>query len=376
MGWGYSLESIEQFKSHFYSGGELIHLNNSGQALIPDVNRELAVFWLDKLYKEGAFSAIDGWAQTDITRKKLAQFIGADTNEVSFFQTTASAISQVAFQIPLKEDDEILIWDQEYPSNYYPWQVAANKSKAKLIQVTSDNWQTPAKKLFEHVTDKTRIIAVSWVQYQTGAVTDLKWLAQNLKGRNIWLVADVIQGLGVRPFNFHDSDFDVICGGSHKWLCSGYGAGFMVVKKEKLLCLEPHEVGAMTYGNPDTEKNPANLPKTDATRFEPGSKAMLEVIALGASLDLFQMFGIENIFNEASRLAGLLATGLQKMNFRVICNGPIVNFAPENTEELGTIIQKLEDGKVSFAKRGPGIRLSVHAYNHDSEMARVLKLLA
>ena len=81
--------NIAQFKSHYYSGAEIVHLNNSGQALIPDVYRDLAHKWIDRLYLEGALCAMEGWAQTDVTRKKLAQFIGADESEVSFFTTTS-----------------------------------------------------------------------------------------------------------------------------------------------------------------------------------------------------------------------------------------------------------------------------------------------
>ena len=365
--------SIADFKSHFYSGNDFIHLNNSGQALIPDLNRDLAYHWLQKLYKEGAFCSNPGWDQTEITRQKLAHFIGADPTEVSFFQTTASALSQVALGLKLQPLDEILIWDQEYPTNYYPWSQAAEKNMARLIQVESENWQTPVAKILNRVTEKTRVIAVSWVQYQTGAVTDLKELSTALKGRDIWLVADVIQGVGVRPFNFRDTGFDVVCGGSHKWLCSSYGAAYMAIKKARIPELAPYEVGAMTYGTPDTVKTTTNLPKADSSRYEPGSKAMVEVIAMQASLDLLQSCGIENIFGESGRLAAKLADGL-KERFQVLTNGPIVNFAPENPADLAAIMKKLTDAKVSYAKRGPGIRLSVHAYNRDSEIERVVNL--
>ncbi|MFN7729134.1 MAG: aminotransferase class V-fold PLP-dependent enzyme [Bdellovibrio sp.] len=95
---------------------------------------------------------------------QLARFIGADTSEVAFFQTTAAALSQAAMGIPLASGDEILTWDQEYPSNFYPWRMPAEKSGAKLIQVESENWLTPAQKILDRVTAKTKVIAVSWSQ--------------------------------------------------------------------------------------------------------------------------------------------------------------------------------------------------------------------
>lgn len=371
------MKSIQDFKKHFYSGSEYIHLNNAGQALIPDVNRDLAIEWLKRFYSEGAHCSMEGWHLTDVTRQKLAHFLGAETEELGFFQTTASALSQIALSIPLQTGDEVLTWDQEYPSNFYPWREATERSGSRLIQVESENWQTPVQKILDRVNANTKIIAISWVQYSTGAVTDLKTISQALKGRGIWLVADVIQGVGVMPFDFHESGFDVVCGSGHKWLCSNYGTGFMVMKKERLQEFKPIEFGAMTYGTPDTPKSFSIQPKAAANRFEPGSKAMIDVIAMAASLDLFAEVGMENIHKEATRLADRLREGLRLAKYNVVSpDGPFVNFAPSAKNNLEAIVHKLDDARVSFAKRGPGIRLSVHAFNRDSEIDQVLKTLS
>lgn len=367
---------IRQFKSHFYSGNEFIHLNNSGQAPIPDVYRDLANKWFNRIYTEGAHCAMIGWEQTEITRKKLAKFLGADESEISYFTTTSSALSQAAFGIPLKPQDEVLTWDQEYPSNFYPWRLACEKAQAKLIQVPSKNYATPVETLLERVNSKTKVIAISWVQYQTGSVTDLRKLSEALKGRGIWLVADVIQGAGVRPLNFHDSGFDILCGGSHKFMCSGYGAGFMALKKERTHELSPIEVGAMTFGTPDTEKSFSNQPKSDGRKYEPGTKSLVEIIGMGATLDLFMEVGIEKIYQEASRLAQKLHAGLTELNYQVIHQeGPILNFAPKDESRIPGVMQKLMDNKISFARRGPGIRLSTHGFNRDEEIERALGIL-
>ncbi|MGE0631204.1 MAG: aminotransferase class V-fold PLP-dependent enzyme [Pseudobdellovibrionaceae bacterium] len=367
---------IEEFKNYFYSGPEFINLNNAGMANIPDVNRKTAIEWLDRFYREGARCNVEGWRKTDEVRTKLAKFLGADEEEVGCFQTTAAALSQAAFGIKLNSGDEILTWDQEYPSNYYPWLKAAERSSAKLIQIESENWQTPVQKILNRVTAKTKVIAISWVQYQTGAVSDLKIISDAVKEKEVWLVADVIQGVGVRPFNFRESGFDIVCGGSHKWLCSQFGAGYMVIKKNKMHELQPMQYGAMSFGTPDTPKNPQNPLRSTAFRFEPGSKAMVEWIALGASLDLFSQIGVPTLFKEVSRLSLLLAEGLRNQTHLVWHEAPFVTFAPANKNNLELCVQKLEAAKISFARRGPGIRLSVHAYNRDEEILRALEALS
>jgi cysteine desulfurase / selenocysteine lyase len=365
--------NLAEFKSQFFYSPDHCNFNNAGHAQIPLVYKNTLKDWLERMHREGALMSMAGWIEVEKARAQLAQFLGADAEETSLQLTTASALSQAAFGIPLQAGDEILTWDQEYPSNFYPWRVAAERSHAKVIQVASDNFNTPVENILNKMTEKTKVIAVSWVQYQTGAVTDLKKLSEAVKGKNIWLVADVIQGVGVRPFNFHDCGFDIICGGSHKWLCASFGAGFMLVKKERILQLTPIEVGAMTYGNPDTLKSFTLEPKTTAHRFEPGSKAMLEVIAMGEVASLLQSVGIENIFAEACRLANLLRVGLKQHGYSLNCvSGPIINFTGV---DIPLIEKKLTEARIAYVKRGPGIRISTHAYNRDEEINYFFKVL-
>jgi cysteine desulfurase/selenocysteine lyase len=370
--------NLQAFKDQFSQGSAIIHFNNSGQAPIPDCNRMKAHQWIDRFYSEAAFCSNEGWEEVEAVRVKLARFIGADTKEVSFFQTTASALSQAAFSIPLKPNDEILTWDQEYPSNFYPWRIAAERAGAKLIQLPSSDYLTPVETILNAINEKTKVITISWVQFMTGAVTDLKQLSAAIKDRDIWLVADIIQGVGVRPFNFHETEFDIVCSGSHKWLCSNYGAAFMAVKGSRLNEMIPIEFGAMTFGTPDTPKSFTRPIKKTGHRFEPGSKSMIEIIAMGETLDLFEKVGLENIFQEANRLGTKLCAGLQKSGVKVYLphQGPIVNFSTGSIEKDHALAGLLAKKKISYALRGPGIRLSVHAFNTDAEIEECLKVVA
>lgn len=150
----------------------------------------------------------------------------------------------------------------------------------------------------------------------------------------------------------------------------------MLIKKERLLELTPIEFGAMTYGDPDTIKSFTNEPKKTPHRFEPGSKAMIEVNAMGATLDLFTEFGIDAIYNEAARLADRLRDGINASGGELFCTtGPIVNFKMISAEKQKDVETRLNSARVAYAKRGPGIRLSPHAYNKDEEIDLVLNLI-
>jgi cysteine desulfurase / selenocysteine lyase len=128
---------LENFKLQFHRG-QKIHLNNAGQSPISRPAFAALQHWANVFYEDGAhgFPPLD--EATTLARIEIAQFLGAKTNEIAFFPGTAGAISQIALGFDFKPGDEILIWDQEYPSNFYPWNEAAKRAGAHSRPI---NWR-------------------------------------------------------------------------------------------------------------------------------------------------------------------------------------------------------------------------------------------
>jgi selenocysteine lyase/cysteine desulfurase len=367
---------ITAFKESFTRLPQLVHLNNAGLAPSSRQSLQAVKYWMERFHLEGMHCDDDYMAAAEIARKDLSILAGADAGEIAFFQSTAGAISQMAFGMDLKLDDEVLVWDQEYPSNLYPWKVACERSGACLkIVASASNLSTPLENILSQVTAKTRVIAVSWVQFQTGALTDIKALAEFAQARGIWTVVDIIQGFGLLPFNFQALGIDAACGGSHKWLVSPVGVGFLIVKKEHVPKIKPLTIGASTYGTCNDRTNMNCLPKLDAHRFESGSKQVLEIMALGASAKLIRETGVSNIQKESERLSHLLRKGLQAKGFQIhspaLSATSFVNFSHPTLD----IPARLKAAGISFALRGPGVRLTPHAFNSDEDIARTLTAL-
>jgi cysteine desulfurase/selenocysteine lyase len=378
------VDAIEHFKSQFHVSDRFIHMNNAGQAPICRPALDMVRKWTDRFYEDGAHIWPIVIADLDHARDQLAAFLGAKTTEVVYFQGAAGALSQVALGLDLKAGDEIIVWDQEYPSNFYPWIEAARRSGAKLVVAKSEgDLSTPIANIEKCITSRTRVIATSWVQYRSGAITDLKALTDLSHARGIFVCADIIQGAGCLPFNFAASGLDAACGGSHKWMCSPHGAGFMVLREEHFDRIRPLMVGAMTYGGPDSQVDVHATPQAGPLRFEPGGKALLEILALGASADLFTQTGMDRIAQEAEWLSRKLMHGLKELGYLMNSphgthhRGAILNFKPgpdAAIKDISDVEARLVKHGVSFAKRPPGLRLSPHALNTAEDIDRVLKL--
>ena len=370
--------SIEKFKAEFYQGSERIHLNNGGLAPISAPARDRIIYWGERFYQEGFYSDHDYTENVLNSRKSLATLIGCDHGEIAFFQNTSSAISQLAFKYPLSPGDEVITWAEEYGSNLFPWQEACKSKNAKLIVVKSlENLVKPFELLVEKITPKTKVIAISWVQFLTGAKTDLQALGKITKEKNIFLFVDIIQGLGLHPFDMKSWGIDAVAGGSHKWLFSPVGVGYLAIAQKHMSKILPHNVGSNTFGTCDDPTDSVCMPKMDALKFESGSKQVLEITALGASVDLILKTGISVIEKETLRLATKLRIGLVDRDY--VVHSPyeihnhqtaMVNFTPK----VDTI-SALKSIPCNFAIRGPGLRLSPAAFVSDHAIDRVLAIL-
>lgn len=368
-----STNQIIQYQNQFHQDPRILHVNNAGLAPISLPARNKIFYWAERFYKEGFNTDQDYMEDVLRARFLLAQLVGCDPFEVAFFQNTSSAISQLCLNFPLQKGDQVISWDQEYGSNLYPWREACHRSGAEMILVESEaNLTTPVHKLIEKITENTKVIAISWVQFISGAQTDLQALSKITREMDIFLFVDVIQGLGLHPFHMKNWGIDAVAGGSYKWLTSPVGLGFLAVDQKHIKLIRPHNIGATTFGTCDDATSSTCEPKMDARKFESGSKQVLEITALGASLELILKTTVSEIEKQVLKLSKRLALGLREQGFQVFYNdSSIVNFIPRAKSE-----ESLQQISCQFARRGPGIRLSPHAFNSESEIDKIIEALA
>lgn len=369
----------ERFRADFSLEPDEMLFNNAGVAPLSRV-AEAAIHTMANRMCRGWFALSDVLRLYEQGRIALARLTGARSEDVALFQTCAAAISQVAFGLSLRPGDEIVTVDQEYPSNAYPWHAAAQRASALIRTVRSQpDFSLPTESVIAAIGPQTRVVAVSWVQFQTGAVLDLAALGQACRRHGAWLVVDAIQGLGVLPFDMHKLGVDAVCGGTHKWLCGPLGQGFLALAPGRAAELSPLLHGAMTYGTPDDPVDPSRAPHPDARRFEPGSPQLLPVAATKATVERSLSYGIENLHQAALAVSDRLITGLATRGARLLLpvgsalRSPIVTFVPRGSLEAATA--RLSAHKVAFARRAGGIRLSPHAFNHAADVDRFFAIL-
>jgi selenocysteine lyase/cysteine desulfurase len=176
---------------------------------------------------------------------RYAAFLGCDPDEIAFTRGAGEALSMVAGGLDLSEGDEILTTSQEHPAALSPWLFLARRRGVVIKQIDLPRpLGGPEQALGTFagaVTDRTKVLMFSHVQYGDGAAMPVRELCQFARQRNITTVIDGAQALGMLDFNLRDLDCDFYAGCFHKWIAGSHGTGMLYVRREMLERLWPTE---------------------------------------------------------------------------------------------------------------------------------------
>ncbi len=320
------------------------------------------------------------WMATELRlRERLATLIGASSpDDVALAKSTSEALSMVAQGLPWRDGDNVVGVRQEFPSNRIVWEALADRgvSWRRLDLADTDH---PEVDLLELCDARTRVLAVSWVQYARGLRLDLERLGHACRERGILFCVDGIQGVGALPLDLARIPVDFVAADGHKWMLGPEGLALFWCRPELRETLRLTQFGwhmIEDMGNYDREDwQPAH----NARRFECGSPNMLGVHALEASLALLQEIGMEQVTAAiAARVARLVelidAHGLELLSPRAPARrAGIVTFRVPGVNQQA-LYKALMQRNLMCASRGGGLRFSPHFYTPMEHLGRAIEL--
>lgn len=354
-----------------FADAELVHLNNAGVAPLSR-RAEQALLSVSEGMRDGTLGIGRLLKRYEMARGTFADLVGCKSEQLAFFQTCAAAISQVAFGFPLKTGDRILRLDQEYPSNAYPWHRAAERVGAVVdVFASRADFTWDLEGFVAAITPATKVVAISWVQFQTGAVADLRRIAGAAHKVGAIVVTDAIQGLGILPFDMGMLGVDAVCGGTHKWLMGPVGHGFLAVTDDLRERLVPIMQGAITYGTPDDPVDVMKAIRSDIRRFEPGTPMLMGAISGAASVELLNSIGIRKVNEAAVAVSAVVEEKARSKGFALLprTDSPIVTMIPK--QDPRALANRLADAGIAVGVRAGGLRIAPHAFNSSVDVDRL-----
>jgi len=356
----------------------LVHLNHAGIAPLPRrVAAAVTTFATEATTVDPATQR--RWSQRcEQVRASFAQLVGARADEIAFVKNTSEGLSLVAAGVEWRAGDNVIAVDGEYPSNVYPWFALRRRGvETRLVHRVHGRVQVDNVRAL--VDERTRLVAVSFVDWSSGARTNLAALGDFCQAHGILFCVDGIQGVGALRLDVERAAIDCLAVGGHKWLLAPEGYGCLFVSRRVA-----DRIGSVLHGwksvtDPDTYLPYHFDPRPDAAKFEPGSPSVLSTYALGAAIDLLLDVGPVQIERRLMELTDRLAAGLRARGAEII--------SPWGTDErsgivvfrLGNDPQRLCADLIAkgfiVRVRSGGIRVAPHFYNNEDDVDRLLNSL-
>jgi len=355
--------------------------NHSGVSPMPKPAADAMRRYIDQSTND-AYMTGQWYKQAEFTRRCAAQLINADAREIAFIKNTSEGLAFVANGLDWRSGDEILSTRSEYPANVYPWMAAQQRFGAKHIMIHERaDGRIPPEDLFAAVTPKTRLIAISHVEYASGYRNDLAAIGAFCRQRGILFCVDAIQSAGALPVDVQAMHIDYLSAGGHKWMLGPEGAGIFFCRRELLGSLHP-EVGWMNVVHAADYAHLDFTLRPDAKRFECGGYNIAGILALGAALEMLLNVGIEAIWRRLHALTTMLADGVQAKGYRVYsprarepeCSG-IVSFSSPNPQDQSGIIKSLEAQRIILVERENRLRAAPHFYQGAEQIQKLIDAL-
>ena len=300
------------------NGKPLVYLDNAATSQKP-----LLVLDTIRNYYEGYNSNVHRGAHhlsakaTDAyegARDKVAQFVNAASrNEIVFTRNATEAINLVAYSWGmnnLQPGDEIILSVMEHHSNIIPWQFVAQKTGAVLKFVELTPSETFDLEQFKNLlSNKTKLVAIVHVSNTLGCINPVAEICNLAHKNGAKVLIDACQSVPHMPIDVQQIGCDWLVASGHK-MCAPTGIGFLYGKLDNLQSMPPFLGGGEMIADVFLEHSTyAELPH----KFEAGTPAIGEAIALGAAVDYLNNIGMEKIYAYESELNGYLFDKLTKI---------------------------------------------------------------
>jgi isopenicillin-N epimerase len=246
---------------HWLLDPEIIFLNHGAFGACPRCVLEFQGEWRARMERQPLqFLARELETHLDSARESLAQFVGAETDDLVFVPNATNGVNTVLRALDFQPGDELLTTDHEYNASRNALNFAAERSGARVVVAkipfpfrNEDELIAP---ILECVTARTKLALIDHITSQTGIVLPIAEIVSRLNARGIDTLVDGAHAPGMVPLNLKKIGAAYYTGNCHKWLCAPKGAALLHVRRDKQKFIRPLTI---SHG--------ANSVRKDRSRF-------------------------------------------------------------------------------------------------------------
>ena len=358
-----------------------IYFNHAAVSPPPTTTIQAVEAQLRDVQENGSANFRSWLAVKERARELLANLLGARPEQVAFMRNTSDALSTVANGLTWRAGDNIVTFSREFPSNIYPWLRIRDAFGVELRMCEEREGRIDPVELESLIDRKTRVVAISHVQYASGFRTDLERLGRVAREHDALFVVDAIQALGVVPTDVEAELVDVAAGAGHKWLLAPEGVGYLYLSDRARERIQPTLVGWISVPDADDYFNFEQGWNRGTLAWETGTGPAALIHGFKASLELLTNVGIQNIATYLDELTDYLCERLREKKYDVVSSrapgekSQIVCIRHREGMTAMALYAHLGARNIVTAPRGDRLRISPHLYNTSQEVDELIKAL-
>lgn len=337
-------------------------------------------------YARGGLEGFKEWLpQRSRLKATLARLLGVSPDDLGFVQNTTAGVVQIAYMMPWRAGDRVVLFEGEFPANVTPWQRAAELFGLELAWVSLEPFARSVEEglaaLRAELEQGARLVAVSAVQFQTGLRMPVEAMGALCHDHGCELFVDAIQALGAVPFDVEAIDY-LSCGG-HKWLMGPEGTGFVYISPARRSALVPRLGGWLGHENAldflflgEGHLRYDRPLRREASVVEQGAQSAVGLAALEGAVDLIAQLGVDAIFEHVCALHDALEPALVDRGFRSARvehgRSASLSLRPPPGRSVLALAEGLAAAGVSVSTPDGYLRLAPHWPNDLAEVPVIL----
>jgi selenocysteine lyase/cysteine desulfurase len=371
----------DQVRALFPVTQSLNYLNHAAVSPPPIPTIKAVESQLNDVSHNGSLNYRSWLAVKESARKLAAGMLGARPEQVALMRNTSDGLSCVANGLSWKPGDNLVTFRKEFPSNVYPWLRIRDTLGVEMRVCEERDGRIDLDELIGLIDDRTRVVAISQIQYASGFRADLERIGRAVRQHDGLLVVDVIQAMGVVPIDVESELIDVAAAAGHKWLLTPEGVGLLYLSDRARERIEPTLVGWVSVPNPDDYSNFDQGWNRGTLAWESGTGPSSLFYGLEASLRLLTETGVERIAHYLEELTDHLCERLSGGDYQVESSrqpgekSQIVCISHKGSLSPMALYSQLRRLGIVTAPRGDRLRISPHFYNTLGEIDALVEAL-
>jgi selenocysteine lyase/cysteine desulfurase len=324
----------------------------------------------------------DFFEDVEKSRALFARLVGAEADGVALIPSISYGIAVAAANVKVESGEDILILEDQFPSNVYSWRELAARKEAKVVTVPRPPDHDWTSAVLGHLGENTAVVAVPNCHWTDGSLLELRRIGGRAREVGAALVVDGIQSLGAHPFDVAEVEPNFLVASAYKWLLGPYGVGFLYVG-------EDYRDGAPIEHNWINRRGSENFSglvgyedafQPGARRYDVGERSNFVLLPMAnEALRQILDWGVENVSETVGTLTDVIEEEAKKRGIEAIpaqrrarhmVGLKLGSHAPQD------LAARLAREGVFVSVRGESVRLSPHLYNTAEEVDRLFAALA